>query len=150
MGLHDNAIVAQAETKVMKKSDRNVWVLMGEILELLLDKFGFLAARPDFTKCIDLVFLRTRRIGRGAMAASLQCISGAHGPQPHRIQVVQRSAVRRQIARRALFQSARPRPPATRSAMRSARLGSAHVNELLLITSVAQRGRNFVTAKIIW
>jgi hypothetical protein len=34
--------------------------------------------------------------------------------------------------------------------MRSARLGSAHVNELLLITSVAQRGRNFVTAKIIW
>ena len=41
MALRDNAIVAYAETKVMKKSDRDVWVLMGEILESLLDKSGF-------------------------------------------------------------------------------------------------------------
>ena len=27
MGLRDHAIVAYAETKVMEKSDRNVWVL---------------------------------------------------------------------------------------------------------------------------
>ena len=40
MGLRDNAIVAYAETKVMEKSDRNVWVLSGEILEELLDKTG--------------------------------------------------------------------------------------------------------------
>jgi len=41
MSLRDNAIVAYAETKVMKKSDRDVWVLAGEILESLLDKTGF-------------------------------------------------------------------------------------------------------------
>ena len=41
MALRDNAIVAYAETKVMKKSDRDVLVLMGEILESLLDKTGF-------------------------------------------------------------------------------------------------------------
>src|SRR5580693_1224214 len=41
MSLRDNAIVAYAETKVMKKSDRDVWVLGGEILESLLDKTGF-------------------------------------------------------------------------------------------------------------
>ena len=41
MTLRDNAIVAYAETKVMKKSDRDVWVLAGEILESLLDKTGF-------------------------------------------------------------------------------------------------------------
>src|SRR5260370_11603879 len=40
MGLRDNAIVGYAETKVMEKSDRNVWVLAGEILEELLDKTG--------------------------------------------------------------------------------------------------------------
>src|SRR6478672_12250118 len=40
MSLRDNAIVAYAETKVMEKSDRNVWVLAGEILEELLDKTG--------------------------------------------------------------------------------------------------------------
>src|SRR5262249_62039656 len=40
MGLRDNAIVAYAETKVIDKSDRNVWVLAGEILEELLDKTG--------------------------------------------------------------------------------------------------------------
>ena len=40
MGLRDNAIVAYAETKVMEKSDRDVWVLSGEILEELLDKTG--------------------------------------------------------------------------------------------------------------
>jgi acetyl-CoA acetyltransferase len=41
MALRDNAIVGYAETKVMKKSDRDVWVLAGEILESLLDKTGF-------------------------------------------------------------------------------------------------------------
>ena len=47
MGLRDNAIVAYAETKVMKKSDRDVWVLAGEILESLLDKTGFEKAEID-------------------------------------------------------------------------------------------------------
>ena len=40
MTLRDNAIVAYAETKVMEKSDRDVFVLGGEILESLLDKTG--------------------------------------------------------------------------------------------------------------
>ena len=40
MALRDNAIVAYAETKVMEKSDRDVFVLMGEMLESLLDKTG--------------------------------------------------------------------------------------------------------------
>ena len=40
MSLRDNAIVAYAETKVMEKSDRDVFVLGGEILEELLDKTG--------------------------------------------------------------------------------------------------------------
>ena len=40
MSLRDNAIVAYAETKVMEKSDRDVWVLAGEMLEELLDKTG--------------------------------------------------------------------------------------------------------------
>ncbi len=47
MALRDNAIVAYAETKVMKKSDRDVWVLMGEILEALLDKTGFESKEID-------------------------------------------------------------------------------------------------------
>src|ERR1700692_2296435 len=40
MSLRDSAIVGYAETKVMEKSDRDVWVLSGEILEELLDKTG--------------------------------------------------------------------------------------------------------------
>src|SRR5258708_39638758 len=40
MSLRDNAIVAYAETKVMEKSDRDVFVLAGEMLEALLDKTG--------------------------------------------------------------------------------------------------------------
>src|SRR5689334_25126071 len=47
MSLRDSAIVAYAETKVMKKSDRDVWVLMGEILEALIDKSGFEKAEID-------------------------------------------------------------------------------------------------------
>jgi len=47
MSLRDHAIVAYAETKVMKKSDRDVWVLAGEILEALLDKTGFAKAEID-------------------------------------------------------------------------------------------------------
>lgn len=38
MGLRDSAIVAYAETKVMKESDRDVWVLDAEILEALLER----------------------------------------------------------------------------------------------------------------
>ena len=40
MALRDHAIVAFAETKVMEKSDRDVWVLAGEILEELIDNTG--------------------------------------------------------------------------------------------------------------
>ena len=47
MSLRDNAIVAYAETKVMKKSDRDVWVLAGEILESLIDKTGFAKSEID-------------------------------------------------------------------------------------------------------
>ncbi len=47
MSLRDNAIVAYAETKVMEKSDRDVWVLSGEILEELLDKTGIDKAEID-------------------------------------------------------------------------------------------------------
>jgi len=47
MSLRDSAIVAYAETKVMEKSDRDVWVLSGEILEALLDKTGFAKAEID-------------------------------------------------------------------------------------------------------
>jgi acetyl-CoA acetyltransferase len=47
MSLRDNAIVAYAETKVMEKSDRDVWVLSGEILEQLLDKTGIDKAEID-------------------------------------------------------------------------------------------------------
>src|ERR1044072_3063243 len=47
MALRDNAIVAYAETKVMKKSDRDVWTLMGEIIEALLDKSGYKKSEID-------------------------------------------------------------------------------------------------------
>ena len=40
MSLRDHAIVAYAETKVMEKSDRDVFVLIGEMLESLLDSTG--------------------------------------------------------------------------------------------------------------
>ena len=40
MSLRDSAIVAYAETKVMEKSDRDVFVLIGEMLESLLDQTG--------------------------------------------------------------------------------------------------------------
>ncbi len=40
MALRDPAIVAYAETKVMEKSDRDVFVLIGEMLESLLDSTG--------------------------------------------------------------------------------------------------------------
>ena len=40
MSLRDSAIVAYAETKVMEKSDRDIWVLDAEILDSLLEKTG--------------------------------------------------------------------------------------------------------------
>src|SRR5437016_7748598 len=40
MALRDSAIVAYAETKVMEKSDRDVFVLAGEMLEAVLDQTG--------------------------------------------------------------------------------------------------------------
>jgi hypothetical protein len=46
MNLRHNAILAYAETNVMKKSDRDVWALMGEILKFLLDKSGFEQLEP--------------------------------------------------------------------------------------------------------
>ena len=47
MSLRDSAIVAYAETKVMEQSDRDVWTLSGEILEMLLDKTGLEKAEID-------------------------------------------------------------------------------------------------------
>ncbi len=41
MALHDAAIVGYAETKIVEKSERDVWELDAEILETLLDKTGF-------------------------------------------------------------------------------------------------------------
>src|SRR5262249_17223853 len=38
MALHDTAIVGYAETKIVEKSDRDVWELGAEILETLLGK----------------------------------------------------------------------------------------------------------------
>ena len=41
MALRDAAIVGYAETKIVEKSDRDVWELGAEVLEKLLDKTGF-------------------------------------------------------------------------------------------------------------
>lgn len=41
MGLQDTAIVAYAETKIVQKSDKDVWSLGAEVLEELLNKTGF-------------------------------------------------------------------------------------------------------------
>jgi acetyl-CoA acetyltransferase len=41
MALHDAAIVGYAETKIVEKSDRDVWELGAEILETLLDRTSF-------------------------------------------------------------------------------------------------------------
>jgi len=41
MSLQDAAIVGYAETKIVEKSDRDVWELGAEILETLLDRTGF-------------------------------------------------------------------------------------------------------------
>jgi hypothetical protein len=40
MALADTAIVAYAETKIVQKTDRDVWELGAEVLEALLDKTG--------------------------------------------------------------------------------------------------------------
>lgn len=47
MSLHDTAIVAFAETKIMEKSDRDVWELDAEVLESLIDRSGFEKAEID-------------------------------------------------------------------------------------------------------
>ena len=47
MSLRDTAIVAFAETKIMEKSDRDVWVLDAEVLESLLERSGFEKAEID-------------------------------------------------------------------------------------------------------
>ena len=47
MALHDTAIVGYAETKIVEKSDRDIWELGAEILEALLDKTGFEKAEID-------------------------------------------------------------------------------------------------------
>jgi acetyl-CoA acetyltransferase len=41
MGMKDTAIVGFAETKIVEKSDKDVWELGAEILESLLDSTGF-------------------------------------------------------------------------------------------------------------
>ncbi len=41
MALHDCAIVGYAETKIVERSERDVWELGAEILEALLEKTGF-------------------------------------------------------------------------------------------------------------
>ena len=41
MALHDVAVVGYAETKIVEKSDRDIWELQAEILESLLEKTGF-------------------------------------------------------------------------------------------------------------
>src|SRR5436309_14359568 len=41
MALRDTAIVGYAETKIVEKSERDVWELGAEILETLLDRTGF-------------------------------------------------------------------------------------------------------------
>ena len=47
MALHDTAIVGYAETKIVEKSDRDVWELGAEILESLLNKTGFVKGEID-------------------------------------------------------------------------------------------------------
>lgn len=41
MSLRDNAIVGYAETKIVEKSEVDIWEMGGQILETLLDKTGF-------------------------------------------------------------------------------------------------------------
>ena len=62
MSLRDNAIVAYAETKVMEKSDRDVWTLSGEMLEALLDRSGFEKSEID-----GLVMAGLTATGAGSM-----------------------------------------------------------------------------------
>ncbi|HVB88613.1 MAG TPA: thiolase family protein, partial [Beijerinckiaceae bacterium] len=47
MALHDAAIIGFAETKIVEKSDRDVWELGAEILETLLVKTGFAKEEID-------------------------------------------------------------------------------------------------------
>ena len=47
MALHDTAIVGYAETKIVEKSDRDVWELGAEILETLLNKTDFEKSEID-------------------------------------------------------------------------------------------------------
>lgn len=47
MAMRDAAIVGFAETKIVEKSDRDVWELGAEILETLLDRTGFDKAEID-------------------------------------------------------------------------------------------------------
>ena len=41
MAMHDVAVVGYAETKIVEKSDRDIWELQADILESLLEKTGF-------------------------------------------------------------------------------------------------------------
>jgi acetyl-CoA acetyltransferase len=60
MSLRDSAIVAYAETKIVEKSDKDVFELDGEILEQLLDKTGVEKAEID-----GLVLSGLTRVGAG-------------------------------------------------------------------------------------
>ena len=52
MALHDTAIVGYAETKIVERSERDVWELGAEILEALLAARFFEAARQRRVKMI--------------------------------------------------------------------------------------------------
>jgi acetyl-CoA acetyltransferase len=47
MAIHDAAVIAYAETKIVEKSDRDIWELQAEILDSLLTKTGFDKAEID-------------------------------------------------------------------------------------------------------
>jgi acetyl-CoA acetyltransferase len=47
MAMHDAAVIAYAETKIVEKSDRDIWELQAEVLDSLLAKTGFDKAEID-------------------------------------------------------------------------------------------------------
>src|SRR5476649_334992 len=47
MAMHDAAVIAYAETKIVENSDRDIWELQAEILGSLLEKSGYDKAEID-------------------------------------------------------------------------------------------------------
>ena len=103
MALRDSAIVAYAETKVMKKSDRDVWVLMGEILEQLLDKSGFEKSEVDGLVMSGLTGTGGRRrstISPRSLVLPMTSATPVSSPRPERGVRTRGSSPRRSSARR--------------------------------------------------